>query len=76
MEYKREPLEEDESQALRNYCHCFEEEMVINILLDSGMRVSELANLREENISWQRNCINIIGKGNKRRVIQIGRAHV
>ena len=57
MEYKREPLEEDEVLALRSSCNNFEEELVINVLLDSGMRVSELANLREENVSWQRNCI-------------------
>lgn len=69
LEYKREPLEEDESQALRKSCKTFEEQLVINILLDTGMRVSELASLKEENISWQRGCINIIGKGNKRRVI-------
>jgi site-specific recombinase XerC len=28
--------------------------------------------LKEENIAWQRNCINIIGKGDKRRVIPMG----
>lgn len=69
MEYKREPLEEDEVEALRKNCKSFEEELVVNVLLDSGMRVSELANLREDNISWQRNCITLWGKGNKRRVI-------
>lgn len=73
MEYKREPLEEDESIALRQNCNFFEEELVVNILLDTGMRVSELANLREENISWQRNCINIVGKGGKRRVIPMSK---
>ena len=67
--YKREPLEEDEAQALRKSCKTFEEELVINILLDTGLRVSELANLREENISWQRSCITLIGKGKKRRVV-------
>jgi integrase/recombinase XerD len=73
MEYKREPLEEDEVLAMRQSCANFEEELVINVLLDSGMRVSELAHLREENISWQRNCITLIGKGNKRRVIPMSK---
>lgn len=71
FDYKREPLEEDEVQVLRKSCRNFEEELVINILLDTGMRVSELANLKEENVSWQRNCITIIGKGKKRRVIPL-----
>ena len=69
FEYKREPLEEDESQALRESCKTFEEQLVVNVLLDTGMRVSEFANLKEENVAWQRSCINIIGKGNRRRVI-------
>jgi len=71
MDYKREPLEEDEVLLLRQSCQNFEEELVINLLLDTGMRVSELANLKEENISWQRNCITLIGKGKKRRVIPL-----
>ena len=67
--YKREPLEENEIGDLRKACKTFEEGLIINVLLDTGMRVSELAFLKEENIAWQRNCINIIGKGDKRRVI-------
>jgi integrase/recombinase XerD len=69
MEYKREPLEEDEVMALRKSCKSFDEELIINVLLETGLRVSELAKLREDNISWQRNCITLMGKGNKRRVI-------
>ena len=65
LEYKREPLEEDEVLALRKACTFFEEECVINILLDTGMRVSELSSLRD--------CISIIGKGNKRRVIPMSK---
>ena len=71
IEYKREPLEEDEIESMRRSCKNFEEELVTNLLLETGMRVSELANLKEENISWQRGCISLIGKGNKRRVIPI-----
>jgi len=73
LEYKREPLEEDEILALRKSCTFFEEELAINVLLDTGMRVSELANLKEENVSWQRSCIRLIGKGNKRRVIPMSK---
>jgi len=73
IEYKREPLEEDEMLALRKACTFFEEELIINVLLDTGMRVSELANLKEENISWQRHCITLIGKGNKRRIIPMSK---
>ena len=71
LTYKREPLEEEEIMALRKACRNFEEELVINLLLETGMRVSELFSLTEEQISWQRGCITTFGKGNKRRVIPI-----
>ena len=71
LTYKREPLEENEIQDLRKACKNFEEELVINVLLETGMRISELVNLREEQISWQRGCITTYGKGNKRRVIPL-----
>ncbi len=71
--YKREPLEEEEMDALRKACKTFEESLIINVLLETGMRVSELAKLRKEDISWQRNCITTIGKGNKRRIIPMSR---
>ncbi len=69
--YKREPLEEDEVESLRKSCKTFEEELTINLLLETGMRVSELSNLTEDKISWQRNCITTTGKGGKRRIIPL-----
>lgn len=54
---------------LKQACKSFEESLIVNVLLETGMRVSELANLRKEQISWQRDCITTIGKGGKRRVI-------
>ncbi|MFC1774948.1 tyrosine-type recombinase/integrase [Nanoarchaeota archaeon] len=69
--YKREPLEEPEIKALRKACKNFDEEICVNILLETGMRVSELANLKEDQISWQRSCITTIGKGGRRRVIPL-----
>ncbi len=67
--YKREPLEEYEIDDLRRACKSFEESLIVNVLLETGMRVSELANLVKDQISWQRDCITMIGKGKKRRVI-------
>jgi integrase/recombinase XerD len=56
-------------EQMRKNCKSFDEELVVNVLLETGLRVSELAKLREDNCSWQRSCITLIGKGNKRRVI-------
>jgi integrase/recombinase XerD len=69
FDYKREPLEEYEMEQMRKNCKSFDEELVVNVLLETGLRVSELSRLREDNCSWQRSCITLIGKGNKRRVI-------
>jgi integrase/recombinase XerD len=69
--YKREPLEENEIQALKKSCNTFEEELAVNVLLETGMRVSELANLTEDKISWQRRCITMVGKGGRRRIIPL-----
>ena len=74
MQYKREPLEEPEIEDLKRACSCFEEAFMVNVLLETGMRVSELANLKKEQISWQRDCITTIGKGGKRRVIPMSKA--
>lgn len=74
MEYKREPLEENEIDALKRACNSFDEEMIVNVLLETGMRISEFTNLKPEQIAWQRDCITTIGKGNKRRVIPMSKA--
>lgn len=73
MDYKREPLEDVEIDVLKQACGSFEESLIINVLLETGMRVSELAKLRKEQISWQRDCITTVGKGGKRRVIPMSK---
>ena len=73
LEYKREPLENDEVVDLKKACKTFEEELIVNVLLETGMRISELIKLRKENISWQRDCIVTWGKGNKRRIIPMSK---
>jgi integrase/recombinase XerD len=44
---------------------------VIELLYSTGARVSEIANLKLENINLSSGVITILGKGNKERVIQI-----
>ncbi|KPJ69165.1 MAG: hypothetical protein AMJ45_00985 [Syntrophobacter sp. DG_60] len=49
-QYKREPLNDDEVNKLTNACETFEEKFCCWILLDTGLRVSELAKLTKQNI--------------------------
>ena len=74
-QFKREPLMQDEANRLANSCQTAEERLVIWSLLDSGLRVSELAGLRKDNVDWQTHRLVIYGKGgpygtrSKRRII-------
>lgn len=45
---------------------------IIELLYGSGLRVSELINLRLGDLHINRRFINIIGKGNKERIIPLG----
>lgn len=62
-QYVREPLTADEADSLANACKTPEEKLVIWTLLDTGLRVSELCALRQENIAWQSREIRVKGKG-------------
>jgi len=62
-QYKREPLTAEEADRLANACETHEEKLIIWTLLDSGMRVSELAGLNKDNIEWQAHRLMIYGKG-------------
>lgn len=45
---------------------------IIETLFSTGMRISELCNLKVTDVDLQDNSIRIYGKGNKERIIQIG----
>jgi len=74
-QYKREPLSDDEVNRLTNACETFDEKFIIWTLLDTGLRVSELASLKKDNILWQERRLVIYGKGGpygkktKRRIL-------
>ncbi|MCM1041140.1 MAG: tyrosine-type recombinase/integrase [Bacteroides sp.] len=44
---------------------------VIELLFASGMRVSELCNLRNKDVDMASGEVRVIGKGNKERIIQV-----
>jgi integrase/recombinase XerD len=76
-QFKREPLTQDEAARLVNACQSHTEKLVTWTLLDTGLRVSELATLKKENIDWQGHRLMVYGKGGpygsqtKRRVIPL-----
>jgi integrase/recombinase XerD len=46
---------------------------VLELLYASGLRISELANARLENFDSDEGAIRVIGKGNKTRIVPVGR---
>jgi integrase/recombinase XerD len=52
-QFKREPLTQDEATRLANACITHAEKLVVWTLLDTGLRVSELATLTKDNLDWQ-----------------------
>ena len=74
-QYRREPLNDDEVDKLTNACDTFRENFVIWTLLDTGLRLSEFANLKKENIQWQEKRLVMydkdgpFSKKTKRRII-------
>lgn len=45
--------------------------MLMIILYNSGIRVSELVNIREQHIDMKRSSLKVLGKGNKERIIPL-----
>jgi len=52
------------------------DQAVLELAYASGLRLSELRNLRLEQLHLEAGFINVIGKGNKERVVPVGRTAV
>jgi len=76
-QFKREPLTQDEATKIANACTTHDEKLVVWTLLDTGLRVSELAGLTKDNLDWQMHRLTIYGKGgpygtkSKRRIVPL-----
>ena len=50
------------------------ETAMLELLYATGIRVSEIVSLSMSNINWQAGYLIVVGKGNKERIVPIGRA--
>jgi len=51
---------------------CVRDKAIISLFADSGLRLSELANVDPGDIDWNAHTIKVIGKGNKEGVAPFG----
>ena len=74
-QFVREPLRTEEADQLCQACGTMLEKLIIWILIDTGLRVSELCSLAPQDILWQQRSLRISGKGgpygkkSKKRVV-------
>ena len=65
-------LKPEEVASPENLC----DQAILELAYASGLRLSELKNLRLEQLHLDAGFINVIGKGNKERVVPVGRTAV
>ena len=62
-------LTQDEMQALIGIAADSRDNLIVKMLYATGVRVSELVNIKKEDIDLDRNTIKVFGKGAKERVV-------
>lgn len=53
--------------------HGLRDRAIIELLYASGLRISELTNARLENFNFEERIVRVTGKGNKTRLVPVGR---
>lgn len=64
-----EPLSNDEMIALLNATRDERDRLLILAMAYTGLRISELASLKYEDIDFQQGLIKVLGKGDKERLV-------
>jgi len=57
----------------KNYCD-LRDALLIRILYDTGLRISEAIYLKIDNVDFERNLLKVFGKGHKERMVPFGRS--
>ena len=65
----RPPLTAEQLELVRDGCRGYKEKALVEFLVSSGCRVSEVAGLRVDDIDWRDRKCKVIGKGNKERTV-------
>lgn len=74
VEKPREPLTEEEVVLLKDACITPREQAFVNLLLSTGVRISEAANIKWDDIDFDGKTIKVFGKGSKYRTVMFDSA--
>ena len=58
---------------MNNSAESYRDIVIILTLLDTGLRVNELINLKRQNVWLEEGLIKVLGKGDKERLVPLGR---
>ncbi len=65
----RRPLSPEELEQLRDGCHTYKEKALVEFLVSSGCRLSEVTGIRVNQVDWQTRSVVVLGKGHKERIV-------
>ncbi|CBZ04148.1 site-specific tyrosine recombinase/integron integrase [Clostridium botulinum] len=65
----RKPLTEEEIELLRQSCKTDREEALIEFLISTGCRLSEIVEVNKDDINWHEMSLFVVGKGDKERKV-------
>ena len=68
-EQPRNPLSDEEIEILRDACETSRERAIVDLLLSTGIRISELINIKWADIDMSQKTITVFGKGAKFRTV-------
>jgi site-specific recombinase XerD len=66
-------LSQEQVEYLIEQAECVRDKAIISLFADSGLRLSELANINPKNVDWDNRVIKVVCKGNKEGLAPFGK---
>ena len=65
----RHALSQEELERLRNACKNYREKAIVEFFYSTGCRLTEVVNIRLDELNFEARSVKVIGKGNKERTV-------
>lgn len=65
----RRPLTAEQLERLRDGCWTYKEKALVEFLVSTGCRLSEVVGIQVDAVDWQGRSVVVLGKGNKERTV-------